>query len=401
MKKYIKRLYYQKKIEPYINKNLIKVIIGQRRVGKSYFLYQLMDYIKEQNSRTNIIFINKEFHEFDEIRNYKDLIEYIDSKKMPNEKNYIFIDEIQDIEQFEKALRHYFAKGKYDIYCSGSNAKLLSGELATFLSGRYIEIKIYGLSYREFLKFHKLQNENKSLTKYIKFGGLPYLINLDLTTEIVYPYLMNVYNTIVLKDIVARHQLRDVSFLEKLVKYLSNNVGSIVSARKISDFLKSQKISKSTNIVLNYLHYLVSAFFVFKVSRYDILGKKMFEIGEKYYFEDLGIRHAIIGYSQKDINKILENLVFIHLSILGYEIMVGKSDKKEIDFVCTKNNKKLYIQVTYIIPNEKVWHREFDNLAEIKDNYKKIVISMDEIIGEQYEGIEHYHILDFLNNFNE
>jgi len=397
IKTYIKRLIYLDKIKPFIDKDIIKVIIGQRRVGKSYLLFQIMDLIKQKHKKANIIYINKELNEFDNIKNYQNLLDYIKKKTIKNKKNYIFIDEIQDIEKFEKALRSLKATGKYDIYCTGSNAKLLSGELATFLSGRYVEIKIFSLSYFEFLTFHKLKDNQDSFLKFIKYGGLPYLINLELKDEIVYDYLKSIYNTILLKDVVERYKIRNIFFLENLINYLADNVGSLVSAKKISDFLKSQKINISPNIVLDYLLFLVNAFFVFKVLRADIQGKKIFEINEKYYFEDLGLRHSIIGYKQMDINKIMENLVFLHLQILGYKITIGQLKNKEVDFVCEKQGKKIYIQVAYIITDENK-DREFGNLLAIQDNYPKIVVSSDEMVDDSnYKGIKHINIRDFLN----
>ncbi len=398
IKTYIKRDYYLDKIIPVIDKDIIKVIVGQRRVGKSYMLFQIIDLLKSRGVKEEaILYINKELEEFEPIKNYKDLLSFVKAKSGQKNKTYVFIDEIQEIEKFEKALRSLQAEGSYDLYVSGSNANLLSGEIATHLSGRYIEIKIYSLSYPEFLRFHKLTDTNEALQKYIKYGGLPYLIHLELEDNIIYDYLRNIYSTILFKDIVARYKIRSINFLERLVEYLADNVGSLVSAKKISDFLKSQKIKISPNIVLDYLSFLSSAFFIFKVSRSAILGKKIFEIGEKYYFEDLGLRHSIIAYKQPDINKILENLVFLHLEILGYKITVGQLDGKEIDFVCEKNGEKLYVQVAYLITDKKVRDREFGNLLEIEDNYPKIVVSMDEMIGENYKGIKQINIRSFLS----
>jgi len=395
---YIKRPTYLDLIKPYIDKDIIKVLIGQRRVGKSFMLFQIMDEIMSIHKNTNIIYVNKELHDFENIHNHNDLLDYIESKENKKGKKYIFIDEVQDIEGFEKALRSLQAKGGYDIYCTGSNAKLLSGELATYLSGRYIEIKIYSLSFIEFIVFHKLKNDKDSLIKYFKYGGLPYLINLELNDHIIYDYLKNIYAAILFKDIVKRHNVRNINFLENLVRYVADNTGSLVSSKKISDFLKSQRIQISPQLVLDYLNHLESAFFIFKALRADIIGKKIFEIGEKYYFEDLGLRHSIIGYKANDINKILENAVYQHLKISGYHVFVGKSGDKEIDFVCEKSGKKIYVQVTYLLQDEKTVNREFGNLLGIKDNYPKYVVSMDDAMsGSDFKGIEHFHILDFLS----
>jgi uncharacterized protein len=394
--KYIPRPIYLNRIQPFIGQNLIKVLVGQRRVGKSYLLYQIMDLIREKHPQANIIYINKEFHEFDFITDNKSLITYLDQHIRKGERNNIFIDEIQDITAFEKALRSLQAKGEHDIYITGSNAFLLSGELATYLSGRYVEFKIFGLSYSEFLSFRNMEDSNEAFNSYIKFGGLPYLINLSLQDELVFDYLRNIYAAILFKDVVARHNIRNVSLLENLVKYLADSTGSLLSAKSISDFLKSQKIAVSPNIILNYLLYLEGAFFILKVNRAELQGKKIFEIGQKYYFEDLGLRHAVQGYRTTDTGKILENIVYLHLCVAGFEVHVGKIQDKKVDFVCERGNEKMYVQVAYLIADEKTALREFGNLAVIRDNYPKYVVSMDDHASGNRKGIEHVHVRDFL-----
>jgi len=397
-KKYINRLHYIDKIEPFIDKNLIKVIVGQRRIGKSYYLFQLMDFIKSKNNNANIIYINKENLDFVDIVDFTDLQKHIENKIIPETKNYIFIDEIQEINQFEKALRHFQLQENTDIYCTGSNAKMLSGELATLLGGRYILQKIYGLSYIEFLKFHNLQNTNETLYKYLRFGGLPYLINLKPGDEIYSDYLRNIYSTILYKDVVWRNNIRNLNFLEQLIRYLANNTGNIISAKKISDYLKSQQINMSPQSVINYLEYLEQAYFIFKAQRIDLNGKNIFESGEKFYFEDLGLKNAITSYKPSYINQLIENAVYNHLKIFGFEVNVGISGKKEIDFIAVRNQEQIYVQACYIISNEEVENREFGNLLEIKDNFPKYVVSLDEFAGSSYKGITHIHLRDFLSN---
>ncbi len=392
----IHRANYINKISPFIDKNLIKVIVGQRRVGKSYLLLQLMEYIKNQNNNANIIYIDKEKFEFDTLQNYKDLIQYCETKITEQSKNYIFIDEIQDIEQFEKALRHFYSLAHIDIYCTGSNAKLLSGELATYLSGRYIEFKVYSLSYLEFLQFHKLENNLESLESYMQIGGLPFLINLNGNKEVHFEYLNNIFSTIIYKDVITRYKIRNHFFLENLVKFIARNTGNLISAKKISDYLKSQNIKMSPQIVLDYLQYLENAFLVFKVKRTDLSGKKIFEMGEKYYFEDIGIKNALSGESHFEINQVIENVIYINLKIAGYEVTVGSFENKEIDFICQKQGKKLYIQAAYLLPDAKVREREFGNLLQINDNYRKIVVSLDKFAPHDYNGIEHFYLPDFL-----
>jgi len=395
-KPYIPRDTYINKIRPYIDKELIKVLVGQRRVGKSYLLFQLMDEIKKSNAGANIVYINKELYEFKDIITYEDLMAYLIPLKHAGEKCYLFIDEIQDITEFEKALRSLLAQGEYDIYCTGSNARILSGELATLLSGRYIEIKIYSLSYNEFIRFHSFENTPDSFNAYLKYGGLPYLANLELTDEIVYEYLRNIYNTIVLKDIVERYKIRNVSLLQNLTLFLADNLGSIVSAKRISEFLKSQRIDLSVKVIIEYLSYLCNVFFVSEVKRANIIGRKIFEIGEKYYFEDVGLRNALIPYKQADINKLFENLVYRHLLALGYTVTIGQLGTKEIDFVAEQYNQKIYVQVAYLITDEQTTKREFGNLLDINDNYPKYVVSSDTLSEGNYKGIKHLHIQDFL-----
>jgi len=395
--KYKKRLHYLEKIEPFINQNIIKIIVGQRRIGKSYYLFQLMDFIKEKFPNPNIIYLNKENLEFVEINDFKSLHLFIDSKIVSDKMNYIFIDEIQEISEFEKTLRHFQLQNNVDIYCTGSNAKMLSGEIATMLGGRYILQKIYSLSFIEFLEFHNLENNNQSLQKYLRYGGLPYLINLISSDEVYSDYLKNIYSSILYKDVIWRNNIRNFNFLEALVKYLAHNTGNIISAKKISDYLKSQRVNISPQTVINYLEFLEQAFFIFKAQRIDLNGKNIFESGEKYYFEDLGLKNAITSYKPTYINQLIENAIYHHLKIFGYEVQVGYSGKKEIDFVASRNDELIYIQASYLISNEEIENREFGNLLEIKDNYPKYVISLDEFSGNNYKGITHLHLRDFLS----
>jgi len=398
---YFKREIYTARIRPFINTQMIKVIVGQRRVGKSFLLFQLIDEVKDLFPNADILYINKELYEFDAIKNYADLIEYVnENRKNKSEKCFLFIDEIQDIAEFEKALRHFFAAGDFDIYCTGSNAKMLSGELATYLSGRYVEFKVFSLSYAEFLQFHKLQDNDESFQKYYKFGGLPYLINLKLTENEVSEYLKNIYNTIILKDIVARYNIRQLRYLTDLSVYLADTIGNLFSANKISEFLKSQRIEILPKTTLEYIDYLSNAMLIQRIRPVDLQGKELFRIGEKYYFEDLGIRHAIRPFRANDIGQILENLVCHHLQVCGYVLSIGRHNNKEIDFVAEKLGEKVYIQVAATLLDEKTREREFGNLLEIKDNYPKIVVTLDNIEGVSYHGILQIPIRKFLLNWH-
>jgi len=390
----LKREIYFKRILPFIKTNLIKIITGQRRVGKSYFLKQIIKILKEDSTFQQIIYINKEDFAYDAIKNYSDLIRFVENE---NKSNYcaLFIDEIQEIKDFEKALRHFQTKETYDIYCTGSNAKMLSGDLATLLSGRSIEIEIYSLIYSEFLVFHNLPDNQESFDKYILFGGMPNLVHLNLQEEIVFDYLRNLYNTIIVKDVISRYSIRNISFLKNLVVFVSDNIGSIISAKKVSEYLKSQQINISQSLVQDYLLYLNDAYFIHKVSRSDLQGKKIFEIGEKYFFNDLGLRNSLKGYNVSEISKILENVVYLHLKVAGFTITVGIDRTKEIDFIAQKKGEFIYIQVCYLLNEQKTIEREFGNLKKISNSYPKMVISMDKTSNSTYDGIKHLHILDF------
>lgn len=395
-KKYIKRNLYFNQIEPFIGSGLIKVLTGQRRVGKSYVLLQVMDEIRKRDPKGRIIYINKEDYRFEAIKTHIDLMDYLKTQANKGDNYYLIIDEVQEIKNFEIALRSLHAIDDWDIYCTGSNATLLSGELATYLSGRYVQIRVYALNYVEFLEFHQLTDSAEALMKYIRYGGMPHLINLRQEDRVVYEYLRNIKDTIVLRDIVARFNVRNISFLQDLIFYLVDITGSIVSAKRISDYLKSQRINLSPKLVLEYLSYLEAVYFVERVKRTEIVGRKIFEIGDKFYFEDLGMRHALVPFQQKDIGKVLENIVFLHLKTKGYQVYVGKQGDREIDFVAEKNEEKIYVQVAYLITDEKTHKREFGNLLAIPDNQPKIVVSMDETARGNYKGIEHISIRNFL-----
>ncbi len=386
---------YIDRIKPFMGQNIIKVFTGQRRVGKSYLLFQLMQQL-EQSGAATILYINKEDLAFSSIKTAEDLNNYVLENKASSGKTYVFIDEIQDIENFEAALRSLLLHEDLDLYCTGSNANLLSGDIAGHLSGRYIEIVVYSLSYPEFLSFHQLSTGAESVACYLKYGGLPYLKNLPLQDDIVFEYLKNIYATIVYRDIINRYSVRNVPFLEQLVFFLAENTGSIFSSKKISDFLKSQHINMAANQVQTYVHYLVNAFLVHKVSRYDMIGKRVFEIGDKYYFENLGIRNGIVGYRIADRGKILENAVYNHLLFKGYTVMVGKFDQNEIDFIAQKQGETFYFQVALTINDSKTLEREFGNLSMISDNYPKTVITYDAFSGNTYAGIRTVSLEEFL-----
>jgi len=393
-----KRDTYIEKIKPFMRTPIVKVMIGHRRVGKSYILFQLIEMIRQKEADANIIYINKEDIEFDDMTNYRELHEYISKRLVNDRKNYIFIDEIQNISDFRTAIRSLVLDDNNDIYITGSNSEMFSSDLANELGGRYVEFRIYSLSYLEFLDFHKLSNTDESLERYTHFGGLPYLIHLPLEEAVIMEYLRSIYSTIVLRDVVERKSIRNTAFLEQLIRFLANNTGSLFSSKSISDFLKSQNINMTANLVGEYADALTEAFVVHRINRYDIVGKKLFERKEKYFFENMGIRNAIVGYKYQDRAKRLENLVCSHLLYCGYEVKVGTLSPEEIDFVCTRGGETLYIQVAVELSLPDTIEREFGNLLKIKDNYPKVVVSAERSFENSYEGVEHIYIRDFLSS---
>ena len=391
-----KRPDYLARVKPFIDKRIIKVFTGQRRVGKSYLLYQIIQHIQNSDPEASIIYINKEDLSFSAIQHAEQLNEYVLEKADHQKTNYVFIDEIQEVDQFQDALRSLLLKDNLDIYCTGSNANLLSSDIAGVLSGRFIEIKIYSLSYLEFLQFHQLDDDQNSLERYMKFGGLPYLKHLPLKDEVVFEYLKNIYTTILYRDIINRFNVRKTTILEQLATFLADNTGSLFSAKKISDFLKSQQIKIAPNQVQQYISYLVNSFIIHEVKRFDIKGKKIFEINEKYYFENLGIRNVIWGFRIQDRAKIMENVVYNHLIFRNYKVQVGKLEDKEIDFIAEKEGDILYFQVSLSINNEQTLKREFENLIAIDDNFPKYLITMDKFNGSGYKGIKCIDLRTFL-----
>ena len=393
----LERENYLQRIAVWIDKPVIKVIIGQRRVGKSMFILQIMEHIRQTNPEANCIYINTENEEYQHIRNYENLQKEINANLKKEAKNYLFIDEIQDISEFERALRNYLSKNICDIYITGSNSQLLSGELATFLSGRYVEFKIHPLSISEFCLFHNLPKNNDTLLKYFRYGGMPFLRHLPLEDLTVNEYLQSIYNTILLRDIAERHDVRNIHLLKKLSRFIADSEGTIFSSLSISNYFKSINLQISPKTILDYTSCLLNSFIINQVERYNLIGKKILTSGGKLYFEDFGLRNSIVGgFKLTDIQKILENAVYMHLIRNGYKVFVGQMRDKEIDFIAERGGERCYIQVAYKLQLNKTIDREFSNLLSIKDNFPKMVITMDDLAGTNYQGIQHIHMLDFL-----
>ena len=399
----IKREYYMKKIIPFIDKDVVKVLTGIRRSGKSVMLKLIMDELGNRGVKNEqLININFENLKNRNYRNYEKLYEYILSKTDKRYKNYyIFLDEIQEVEEWEKCINSIRVDEDYnfDVYITGSNAKLLSGELSTYLAGRYVEFIIYPFSFHEFLEIIGRQDEQiskrEAFQKYLRIGGMPFLHNLNFDYEAGIQYLQDIYASIILKDITQRNSIRDTDLLERIINYLIMNIGNTFSATSISKFFKSENRKVATETVLNYIKACEESFLLYKVPRNDLVGKKVLNVNEKYYIADHGIREAILESNQRDINQILENIVYVEMIRRGYNVKIGKINNLEIDFVCTKNKETLYIQVSYLLASEETIKREFSVLENLQDNYPKYVLSMDESDMSE-KGIRHMNIIDFL-----
>ena len=396
----IPRPQYVEKIAGLINRGMMLILVGQRRVGKSKVLELFRDWLRSNRPDANVVYINKELQDFRDILTAEQLYDYVADRLPKDAENYLLIDEVQDIENFENALRSFHAEDRCQVIATGSNAFVFSSELGTRLSGRYIEIKVYNLSYEEFLRFHELEDSDDALMRYLGIGGLPGLraFRTDSLTQ-VSDYLEGVYNTVLIKDIVRREKVRNVAQLENVTRFVVDNVGKPISNSNIAKYMtsKGEKISDET--VSNYLRYLKDAFLAVPVKRFDIRGKMLLESNSKQYFSDHGIRNYLCGFNIRgSIEKVMENVVWNHLRRQGFEVTVGILRAGEVDFVATRGDRRIYIQVTYLLASEETVRREFGNLAAINDNYPKYVVSMDPVGGgfSEYPGIEHIRLREFL-----
>jgi predicted AAA+ superfamily ATPase len=397
----IKRESYMSQIRPFINNDLIKVLTGVRRSGKSVMLELIQAELTAQGiSEKQFIKFN-----FEDMRNTRLCTAealrnaVLDSISLITGKAYLFFDEIQEVANWEKCVNSFRVEFDCDIYITGSNAKLLSGELATYLAGRYVEFTIYPFSFSEFLEAHGTifpkENIRETFTKFLTLGGMPYLGNLRYQDTPAQIYLQDLFNSVVLKDVVKRNKVRDVDLLERIISYVFSNTGTTFSAASISKYFKSENRIVAPETIMNYLSYCIDAFLFHRIRRQDIQGKKLLVINEKYYVTDHGIREAVFGGNMKDINLILENIVCMELIRRGFTVTTGKSGDKEIDFVCEKKNNKLYVQVSYILASEETIKREFGAYESIRDNFPKYVVSLDEFDMSR-NGIKHMNIRDFL-----
>lgn len=396
----ILRKSYLDKIEHYLGKDIVIILSGQRRIGKSHILRMFRDKMAA-DEKNNIIFIDKEKYEFDDVKTYKELNKYIETHRVKGKMNVVLVDEIQEISEFERSIRSYREEADVEIVVTGSNSHMLSSDLSTSIGGRYKEIYVQALSYQEFLTFHQLEDSDDSLRRYIQYGGLPGLAKIGLNLQDAGDYQHDVYNTVLLKDIILRNQIRNVPFLENLVRFLADNTGKIISSNNIAKYMKSQGGNVTSTVVANYIKYLCDAYILHRVGRYDIHGKRLFEANDKFYFEDHGIRNSLVGGSREgDIEKVIETIVYNHLIRLGYAVTVGQLQAGKIDFVCqSSDGQRVYVQASYVVADDQTRKREFGNLRQIKDNYPKYVVSMTPMVDRaDADGITHLNLRQFLTN---
>ncbi|MDR3012866.1 MAG: ATP-binding protein [Chitinispirillales bacterium] len=401
----IPRNTYLQKIVPFIDTDLVKIFTGIRRCGKSVMLDLIKDALSERGvKKKQFVSMNFEDIETERYRDYQKLHEHISAKiNKIDGKAYLFLDEIQEVGAWEKCVNSLRVKFDCDIYITGSNANLLSGEFATYLGGRYVEIVIYPFSFAEFIELYRSQNESADVEKifkeYLLVGGMPYLKNVGFNYDASVMYLQDLYNSVVLKDIVRRNQIRSIDLFERVIKYVIANIGTTFSASGISNYFKSEKRDVAVDTILNHLRYSENAHLLSRVRRKDIVGKKTLAVSEKYYIADHGLREAVIGKNQQNISLTLENIVFMELKRRGYNVCVGKINGFEIDFIAEKNNACIYVQVCYLLASNQTVEREFSVLEKIKDNYPKFVVSLDEFDMSR-NGIKHLNIRKFLLDSN-
>ncbi len=391
----IERTEYLNFLKKLKDKNIIKVVTGIRRCGKSTLFELYKKYLLENGVNKNqIISLNFENPKDMIFNDWKELYTYIEDKLLPDKMNYIFLDEIQVIPNFEKTVDGLFINKNVDLYITGSNSYMLSGELATYLTGRYMQIHMLPLSFKEYLNHYGGDNELKKYDTYIQNGGFPYLLNLNEDKDLIRNYLDGIYNTVLMKDVISRNNIKDTMMLESIIKFIFDNIGQLVSTNKISNTLNSNNRKNSVNTVESYLTNLIDSYIIYKISRYDIKGKEYLKTGDKYYVCDLGLRNYLLG-GVKDYGSILENIIFLELKRRGYEIYIGKYDDEEVDFVIKNNDGIKYIQVALSVRDEDTLKRELTSLKNIKDNYPKYLITLDYDTND-FDGIKQISAIDFL-----
>ena len=398
---------YMKQIRPFMNRPFVKVIAGIRRCGKSVVLQLIEEELERQDvAKEHIVYMNFESFEWMDIADAKALYLYIKDKvEKADGRVYILLDEIQEVKDWEKAVNSFMVDWDVDVYVTGSNSRLLSSELSTYLAGRYVCFYIMPLSFNEYLLFHGINPDSKEVLreefqKYLRMGGFPAVHTGDYSLESIYKLVYDIYSSVILRDTVQRHGIRNVELLERVVRFVFDNLGSRLNAKNIADYFKSQQRRVDINTVYNYLEALQGAFIIQRVPRYDIKGKEQLQTNEKYFVSDLSLVYAVMGYKDRMISGALENIVYWEMKRRGYDTFIGKQDNREVDFVGIRKDEKIYVQVTYRMESDATVEREFAPLLAINDHYPKFVVSMDDVWQDNIEGVRHRHIADFLTDGN-
>lgn len=397
----IERPFYLNKIMPFVDTPFVKILTGVRRCGKSTILKMIQKKLKEEHHITDEQILSYRFDSMEyEDMTSKELYQELKTKILNTKKTYLFLDEIQEINGWEKVVNTLASDYDVDIYITGSNSRMMSSEISTYLTGRYVTFYIYTLSFDEYLTFKKsystIYNIKQEFNQYVRLGGFPATHLQEYSQDEVYTIVRDIYNSTIFSDIVRRNQVKKIDQLERVVKYTFNNVGNTFSAKSISNYLKSEQRKIDNETVYSYLEKLQKAYILHRCSRYDLQGKSILKTQEKFYLADISLRYAVLGYTIDSVASSLENIVYLELKRRGYDVCIGKYKDKEIDFVATKQNEKIYVQVTQEIKSEKTQKREYEQLLEIKDNYPKYVVLTDDFAGGNYQGIKTMHITDFL-----
>ena len=396
--KEIRREHYLSKLQQFLDAPVITVVVGLRRVGKSVLLRQFAESIRQERQ---VVYVDMESLEFDHLSSARDLVHFVETATRRDQPRVVIVDEVQQIPGWERAVASLNGQKHTQVVISGSNARLLSAELATLIAGRYVTLQIFPLTLKEFEELYRQGNSEipdttELFRQYLRIGGLPGLLHTDMSEMVIQQMLTDIVNTIFIRDVVSRHKIRDVALFHSIAQFAVDSIGSLVSAKRIADFMKSQRRSVSVDTVLNYMAYLGDAFLLNPVQRFDLRGKKLLQIGRKYYLGDVGLRNGIIGYRESDISGILENLVYLELQRRGYVVRVGCTSKREIDFVAESSTERLYIQVAYLLESRSTIERELGAFAALTDSYPKILLSLDSYQPKDFRGIKHQSLIDFL-----
>jgi len=398
----ISRPVYIQQLKKFIDKPQIKIITGIRRSGKSTVLSLLREELLNMGVKEEqVIPINFESFAFSELSTAQNLYKYVQEKIQLAQRYYLLLDEIQEVQGWEKAVNSFLVDFDVDIYLTGSNSHLLSSELATYLAGRYVEIPVFTISYKEFLNFrqHYFPDEkmpDNPFVHYLRMGGFPVIHTVNYDEETAYKVVRDIYSSVILRDTIQRYKIRDVELLERVVKYAFDNIGNTFSGKNVADYFKNQQRKVDINTIYNYLNALEGAFILYRVPRYDIKGKEVLKTQEKFYVSDISLIYATMGFRDRMISGILENVVFLELKRRGYQVYVGKSDTREIDFIAEKQGERIYLQVAYKLESQQTADREFSPLLNINDQYPKYVVTMDDFWKDSIEGVKHLYISDFL-----